>query len=87
MVYISLYRKYRSQTFDEIVGQEEFGLLVRPDDPFDLQRQIRYLIDNPIQRVQMGQRAREHVIAKYDREVRLLRTLVLYERSLRRRGL
>jgi glycosyltransferase involved in cell wall biosynthesis len=71
---------------DEIVGDEEFGLTVRPDDAFDLQRQLRFLIDHPIERVQMGQRGREHVKANYDRQVRIQRTLNLYERVLRARG-
>jgi glycosyltransferase involved in cell wall biosynthesis len=71
----------------EIVGQEEFGLLMRPDDAFDLQRQLRFMLDNPMERIQMGQRAREHVKKHYDRRVRLHRTLELYERALRRRGI
>ncbi len=71
---------------DEIVGDEEFGLTVRPDDAFDLQRQLRFLIDHPIERVQMGQKGREHVKANYDRQIRIQRTLNLYERVLRARG-
>lgn len=70
---------------DEIVGQDEFGLTVRPDDAFDLQRQIRYLLDHPLERVKMGQRAREHVMTHYDRKMRIVKTLNLYERALRRR--
>jgi glycosyltransferase involved in cell wall biosynthesis len=70
---------------DEIVGKEEFGLTIRPDDAFDLQRQIRYLLDNPMERIQMGQKARDHVIANYDRRKRMIKTLKLYERALRRR--
>ncbi|MCB0386363.1 MAG: glycosyltransferase family 4 protein, partial [Bdellovibrionales bacterium] len=71
----------------EIVGQEEFGLLVRPEDAFDLQRQIRFLLKRPKERKEMGKRARSHVLKHYDREKRLLTTLELYERCLRRRGL
>lgn len=70
---------------DEIVGEEEFGLLVRPDDAFDLQRQLRFMLDHAQERVQMGKRGREHVVRNYDRKKRLLRTLELYERGLRRR--
>lgn len=70
---------------EEIVGQEEYGLMMRPDSAFDLQRQLRQLLDSPIERVKMGQRAREHVKNNYDRKTRLLRTLELYERALRRR--
>ncbi len=70
----------------EIVGEQEFGLLVRPDDAFDLQGQLRWLLERPEERARMGKRAREHVKKHYDREVRLERTLQLYERSLRIRG-
>ncbi len=72
---------------DEIVGKEEFGLLVRPEDAFDLQRQLRVLIDQPEARKRMGKRAREHVLKFYDRRVRLQRTLDLYSRALYRRSL
>jgi glycosyltransferase involved in cell wall biosynthesis len=73
---------------DEIVGENErFGLTIRPDDAFDLQRQIRYLLDHPVERVQMGQRAREHVRRNYDRKDRLQKTLALYENAMRRRGI
>lgn len=70
----------------EIVGQEEFGLMVRPDDAFDLQRQLRYLLDNPGERVQMGKKARIHVQTHYDRQKRLTKTLHLYARALKRRN-
>jgi L-malate glycosyltransferase len=74
---------------EEIVGSREngeFGLTVRPDDAFDLQNQLRFLIDHPIERVQMGQRGRQHVKANYDRQIRIQRTLNLYDRVLRARG-
>ena len=75
---------------EEIVGSPgsgEFGLTVRPDDAFDLQNQLRFLIDHPIERVQMGQRGRQHVKANYDRQIRIQRTLNLYDRVLRIRGI
>jgi glycosyltransferase involved in cell wall biosynthesis len=70
----------------EIVGEEEFGLLVRPDSAFDLQKQLRQMLDQPSQRLAMGKRARQHVMAHYDRKQRIHRTLELYERALRRRS-
>lgn len=73
---------------EEIVGDKsDFGLMVRPDDAFDLQQQLRYLLDNPMERVQMGQRARAHVKENYDRKARLQKTLELYEGALRFRGI
>jgi glycosyltransferase involved in cell wall biosynthesis len=72
----------------EIVGlHEDFGLTIRPDDAFDLQRQLRRLIDNPIERVRMGQRAREHVMKNFDRKTRIQKTLEIYDHCLRERGL
>ncbi len=75
----------RGGSAEEIVGQEEFGLTVRPNDPFDLQRQIRFLLDHPLERVKMGLRAREHVKAHYDGKKRIIKTLGVYERALKRR--
>jgi glycosyltransferase involved in cell wall biosynthesis len=73
---------------EEIVGDKsDFGLTIHPDDAFDLQRQLRYLLDNPMERVQMGQRARAHVVQNYDRRARLRKTLGLYESSMRFRGI
>lgn len=73
----------RGGSSHEIVGDQEFGLLVRPNDAFDLQRQLSYLIDHPDVSRKMGERAREHVKAHYDRKVRLEKTLRLYDRYLR----
>lgn len=72
---------------DEIVGSEEFGLTVKPDDPYDLQQKLRRLLDSPMERVQMGQRAREHVRKHYDRKVRVEKNLDLYAQALLSRGL
>lgn len=73
---------------EEIVGEKsDFGLTIRPDDAFDLQRQLRYLLDNPMERVQMGQRARAHVKQNYDRRARLQKTLEIYESAMRFRGI
>ncbi len=70
----------------EIVGQnEEFGLLVKAEDPFDLQKKLRYLLDNPMERVRMGRRAREHVIECYDQKIRLERHLEVYDWALSKR--
>jgi glycosyltransferase involved in cell wall biosynthesis len=76
----------RGGSAEEIVGpHSEYGLLTRPDDAFDLQRQLRYLLDHPRKRIEMGQRAREHVKTQYDKRKRILHTLNLYQRALRRR--
>jgi glycosyltransferase involved in cell wall biosynthesis len=61
----------------EIVGEDEFGLTVR---------QLGFLLDHPERRREMGRLAREHVKQHYDRKVRIQKTLALYERMLRSRG-
>lgn len=65
----------------EIVGREEYGLLTRPQDAFDLQKQLRVLIENESLRRTMGVRARKHVVSLYDRRERTKKTLALYERG------
>ena len=70
----------------EIVGSQEFGLLVRPEDAFDLQRQLKTLVEDAGLRKEMGRKARLHVMESYDRKLRLHRTLALYERGFRRRN-
>lgn len=77
----------RGGSADEVVGKEEFGMLTRPQDAFDLQRAIRYLLDRPEMRIKMGKSARGHAIRSYDRRDRLNQSLELYERSLRKRAL
>ena len=69
----------------EIIGKEEFGLLVKPDDAFDLQCKLREMLDRPDLRHQMGAKGRAHVMVNYGRTARIRKTLELYERTLRRR--
>lgn len=69
----------------EIVGEEEFGLTMRPEDAFDLTSKLKHLIEREDKRRDMGKRARLHVMKHYDRKVRLANTLVLYGRGFRRR--
>lgn len=65
----------------EISGNGAFGLLVRPDDAFDLQNKMLNLILNEEGRRKMGKLAREHVKKLYDRDARMQKTLALYERG------
>lgn len=72
----------------EIVGEDEsYGLLIRPMDPFDLQRQLAVLLRKPKLREEMGKRARARVARDYDRVRRVQKTLQLYDHVLRKRGL
>lgn len=70
---------------EEIVGNQEFGLTVRPHDAFDLQSKIRYLLDRPDERVRMAKNAKQHVKLNYDRTQRVLKTMKLYASALQQR--
>jgi len=69
----------------EIVGRNEFGILVRPEDAFDLQSKILYLLENSSLRLSMGEGGRRHVLKYFDKRTRFERSLDLYERCIRRR--
>jgi glycosyltransferase involved in cell wall biosynthesis len=71
---------------EEIIGKEEYGLLMRPDDAFDMQSRIRHLLNHSEVRATMGKGARRYVVQNYDRWVRIQKTLEIYEWNLRKRG-
>ncbi len=75
----------RGGSSEEIIGNEEYGLSVNPEDAFDLQRQIQFLVDHPEIRSHLGKRGRAHVQAHYNQQVRVAQTLNLYQKALRRR--
>lgn len=74
---------------EEIVGRpapdrfSPYGVLVRPEDAFDLQGALKRLLDDPERGRSMGRAARSFVRAEFDRWKRLRQTLTVYERSLR----
>jgi glycosyltransferase involved in cell wall biosynthesis len=70
---------------EEIVGKKEFGLLVRPEDAFDLQAKILNLLENPSQRLSMGANGRQHALKHFDKRTRFVRSFDLYERCIKRR--
>jgi len=76
----------RGGSAEEIVSDQTFGLLVRAEDAFDLQRKLRVLLDKPDDRLMMGKKGRQHVLRNYDRMMRVRKTLEIYDRSLRKRG-
>ncbi len=72
----------------EIVGVEEsMGLTVRPDDAYDLEKKILYLMEHPKEREAMAAKARTHVRTHYDRRVRMANLLEIYEHVLKRRAI
>jgi glycosyltransferase involved in cell wall biosynthesis len=76
----------RGGSAEEIVGLSgERGLYTRPEDAFDLQTQIRFLLEHPRERVEMGRRGRAWVLEHFDWRKRVVETLQLYQRAYRRR--
>lgn len=70
---------------DEIVAQDKFGLLVRPEDAYDLQLNILKILQSPAERLRMGQQGRKYVIQNFGKKKRFEETLELYEKCLKRR--
>ncbi|MBI3544190.1 MAG: glycosyltransferase family 4 protein [Deltaproteobacteria bacterium] len=70
---------------EEIVGQKEYGLLVRAEDAFDLQTKILNLLENPSQRLAMGANGRQYVLSHFDKRTRFERSVDIYERCIKRR--
>lgn len=70
---------------EEVVGYGRYGLLVRPGDAFDLQRNILTLLENPSTRLTMGSEGRKHVLNRFDKGMRYKKMLELYEKCLKRR--
>ncbi len=76
----------RGGSAPEIVGDQEFGLLCRPEDSFDLQQQLNYLLTHRDRWMEMGKRAREHVLKHYSRDSRVERTIKIFEHALKKRA-
>jgi glycosyltransferase involved in cell wall biosynthesis len=68
----------RGGSADEIVGGGAFGVLVDPEDARRLTRELRGLIASPELRAELGRRARQHVLSRYDRRARARQTRELY---------
>ena len=68
-------------------GKAVLGMTVRPDDPHELQRALKHLLEYPAERLEKGRLARERVTLQFDRKLRIRRTLELYEGAFRKRGL
>jgi glycosyltransferase involved in cell wall biosynthesis len=70
----------------DIIGNEEFGLFMRPEDAFDLQQKILYLLENPSIRLSMGANGREYVLKHFDARVRLNRLTNIFFKCIKRRN-
>ena len=75
----------RAGAFPELVEDGEDGLLCRPDDPADLARALRSLLDDPELAARLGHRAAEGAVGKYDPALLAAATARYYRRVLARR--
>lgn len=69
----------------EWIGNSHGGLLMRSGDSFDLQRQLRAILEDPQELEKMGKRAVEFARQNYDRNKRTEKLLEIYQRVRRRR--
>lgn len=62
----------------EIVEAENCGLAVEPTNPYELAKAIKYLIENPGIRKEMGKNGRKAVLEKYNWEKESIKLLKIY---------
>lgn len=65
----------------EMVQHNKTGLLAAPGNPEDLAHQISWIINNPLQRRQMGIEARKMMEQNHDADIQASRYLQLYENA------
>ncbi len=67
----------------ELVEENETGLLCKPSDFMGLREKILYLLFNPSQITQMGEKARRKVEEEYNVHVHLEKLIQIYERLVK----
>jgi len=65
----------------EMVQHDKTGLLAKAGDAEDLAKQISWVINNPLQRQQMGIEARKMMELNHDSEIQAARYIQLYENT------
>lgn len=65
----------------EMIQHHKTGLLAESGDAIDLARQISWIIDNPLQRQQMGIEARKSMELNHDANIQASRYVQLYENA------
>jgi len=66
----------------DIVEGVSCGLLVDPQDPWEIAKAVKWLLDHPDEAAAMGRRGREAVVRKYNWESQVPTLLRLYEQLL-----
>lgn len=73
----------RHGSFPELVEATAGGLLVNPEDPADLARGLRRLLDDPALRAELGRKGKEAVHRHFHAERMARETLAVYEQYVR----
>jgi glycosyltransferase involved in cell wall biosynthesis len=68
----------RHGSFPELIEATGGGLLVQPEDPHDLARALRQLMDNPAHRRELGSKGKEAVHARFHAERMAAETAAIY---------
>jgi len=68
----------RHGSFPELVEATGGGLLVNPEDPHDLARALRQLLDNPAHRDELGRKGKEAVHGRFHAERMAAETTAVY---------
>ena len=66
----------------EIIDREQCGLLVNPGDIDEIERAMKWILDNPHEARAMGERGRKAVEQTYNWSSEASRLITLYERLL-----
>ncbi len=72
----------RHGSFPELIEKTGGGLLVNPEDPQDLARGLRQLLDNPRQRQEMGRKGKDAVHQHHSADMMAQKTLEVYGKYL-----
>ena len=73
-------------TIANIIDNTENGLLFRKGDAYDLAAKIRFMLENPEQRLLFGERAGEHYRSMYQYQTMLDDYVKFYEAAMGNRG-
>jgi len=68
----------------ELIKHRETGLLFEPGNAHDLAEKIKWLLDHPEERREMGMRARELVLEKYNPHLHYKQLIKIYKKALER---
>jgi len=70
----------RHGSFPELIEATGGGLLVNPDDPEDLARGLRPLLENPAHRAELGRKGKEAVQEKFNADKMARETVAVYQK-------